>query len=241
MAFPEHRREFGNVGEDAVADEEEVRAQEDEEDRQEHLDRFLHPPEVQHHEHRERRRGRAELVGLPLQRQEGEDGVGSRRDGDGDREDVVHHERGTGHDAEFRPQELRGHHIPAAAGGEVLDEQAVGERDHRHRHHHQQGERQGQVLVAEDGPECLVGAVGRGGEAVGAQPYPGEEGHQRDVVEDGGVCWAAGLAEEEVLERAPLSARGEMRFAGHGESFHGLSQRTRSGPSGRNPLRRLRG
>ena len=53
--------------------------------------------------------------------------------------------------------------------------------------------------MAAEGEERLLRAVARGGDPVGAQPHPGEEGDQGDVVEDLRVEEVPGGAEQDPL------------------------------------------
>ena len=54
--------------------------------------------------------------------------------------------------------------------------------------------------MAAQGEERLLGAVVGGGKAVRAQPDPGKEGDQGELVEEVGVADVAGPADEDVLQ-----------------------------------------
>ena len=129
-------------------------------------------------------------------RQEAPDGLASGGDGHRDGEDVVDEQRGPGDEPGPRAQEPGRHHVPAAAEGEVLDDPRVGERDEQHRPGRRERQRRGQEVQVADGPVELVGTVRRGGEAVRAQPHPGEQRDERDVVVGPRVVDVPGGAEE---------------------------------------------
>jgi hypothetical protein len=54
--------------------------------------------------------------------------------------------------------------------------------------------------VLTERPECLFGAVGRGGKAIGAHPDPRQEGNEGDPVEDLAILKIPGPAEEKSLQ-----------------------------------------
>ena len=62
--------------------------------------------------------------------------------------------------------------------------------------------------------ERLLGAVGRRREPVRAEADPGEEGDQRDVVEDARVVQVARLTEERRLEPREPPRRGQLSAVG---------------------------
>ena len=132
-----------------------------------------------------------QLRPVPLRRQEAEQRVTRRGDRDGDGEDVVDQQRGAGDHAGTGPQQLAGDHVAAAAGGELLDDAAVGGRDQQHRDRHEGGERHGEVGVLAERLERLLGAVGGGRQPVGSQADPGEERDQRQPVEEPAVAQVA--------------------------------------------------
>ena len=180
--------------EDGVGDEEER------EDRGEDAHRLLHAAQVEDHEQHDGRPLGGDLPGRERGRQEAPDGLASRGDRHRDGEDVVDEQRGAGDEAGSRAQEPRRHHVPAAAEGEVLDDPGVGERDEQHRPGRRERQRRGEEVQVADGPVELVGAVGRGGEAVGAQPHPGEQRDERDVVVGPRVVDVPGRAEEDAAQ-----------------------------------------
>ena len=120
-----------------------------------------------------------QLGAVPGGGQEAEERVAGRRDRDGDGEDVVHQERGAGHDAGRRAQQLGRHDVAAAPAGELLDDPPVGGRDEEHRSCHEASQREGQPgMVLAQRLERLLRAVGRGREPVRAEADPGEERDQ---------------------------------------------------------------
>ncbi len=211
----EHLRHGPRVGEDAVGDQEKVGGYEHEEDGHEDFDGLLDASQVQDQQEGENQEVRRDLVRLPIDREEAEDGVHARSDGNGDGEHVIHHERRAGDHAGLRAEEPGGHEVAAAAAREVLDEEAVGEGDHPHRDGRHEGKVDGEVGVTLDGPEGLVRAIARGGEAVRPQADPGQEGHERELVEHLWVVRVFRCAEDEVpegghgsrLPREPLACK----------------------------------
>ena len=71
----------------------------------------------------------------------------------------------------------------------------------------------GEVGVLTERAERLVGAVGRGGQPVGAQADPGQERDERHLVEDAGVLHAARRTEYGAADAAQ-GAFGKL-VAGH--------------------------
>ncbi len=172
---------------------------------------------------------RPELPGLPPRRQEAEDLVAARGDGDGDRQHVVDDEGAARHDPELRAQELRRDEVAAAARREELDDLAVGERDDADRDGGENRQPDRQVGVGAEGLERFLGAVRRGGQSVGAQAHPGEKGGEGDGVEDPRIHRIPGLPDEDGLDCAGQGApfRGGADYV-----FGGPASQTRSAPRG---------
>ena len=63
-----------------------------------------------------------------------------------------------------------------------------------------QGEEDREIGVRAERLEGLLGAVGGGGQAVGAQSHPGQEGGERDAVEDPRIHRIPGLPDEDGLD-----------------------------------------
>ena len=135
-------------------------------------------------------------------REEAEDGVAAGDDGDGDRQHVVDEQGAAGEDAGLLAQGVRGDDVAAAARGEVLDDARVGVGDDEDGQGGGQGQDQGQVGVLAQDLEGLLGTVGGRGQAVGAEPDPGQDGDQGDLVEERRVLDVAGLADERPLDLA---------------------------------------
>ncbi len=141
-----------------------------------------------------------ELVGEPRRRKEAEDGVRPRRHRDRDRQHVVDDERRARDHPRSLPEELRRDDVPAAAGGERLDDLRVAPGDDEDGEHRGRRDEEGQDGVPPEGEVRLFRAVRGGGDPVRTQPHPGEEGDQGDVVEDLRVEQIAGSAQQEPLD-----------------------------------------
>ena len=174
--------------------------QEGDEDRREGDDRFLDPPQVDPDEEEKDEDDEPELVGEPRPRKEAEDGVRPRRDRDRDRQDVVDDERRARDHPRSLPEELRRDDVPAAAGGERLDDLRVAPRDDEDGEHRGRRDEESENRVPPEGEVRLLRAVRGGGDPVGSQPHPGEEGDQGDVVEDLRVEQIAGSAQQDPLD-----------------------------------------
>ncbi len=206
--------------------------QEGDEDRREGDDRFLDPPQIDPDEKEKDEDDEHELVGEPRRRKEAEDGVRPRRDRDRDRQDVVDDERRTRDHPRSLPEELRRDDVPAAAGGERLDDLRVAPRDDEDGEHGGRRDEEGQDGVPPEGEVRLFRAVRGGGDPVRPQPHPGEEGDQGDVVEDLRVEEIPGSAEQDPLD-PPVT---EIRFPSVSSSFRKGS----SGPPDGRIIQRFR-
>ena len=162
-------------------------------------DGLLDPPQVHPDERQDHRGDEPDLVRKVLVGEEAEDGVRARRDRDGDRQDIVDDERRARDHPRPLPEELRRDDVPAAAGGERLDDLRVAARDDEDRRHRHHGDEDREDGVAAESEERLLRAVARGGDPVGAQPHPGEEGDEGNVVEDLRVEQIPGGAEQDPL------------------------------------------
>ncbi len=194
------RGERPGVRREDVGDRRQVRHAEDEEDRHEERDGFLHAPEVQSNEEEQDQKLGSRLVAAEVGRKKIPDLVASGRHGDRDRQDVIDEERAPRDDAGLLPEELRGHEVPAAAARKVLDEVGVGGGDDGDGHGRHRHEDDGEGVVAAEGAEGLVGAVCGGGEPVGAEADPREERDEGEPVEDAGVSDVPTLSQEELSE-----------------------------------------
>ena len=120
-----------------------------------------------------------------------------RGDRDGDRQDVVDHQRAARDHADPRSEQMRGHHVAAASGRELLDDAAVGGGDDEDGDCRGDRQGDGQVGVLAERKECLLRTVGGRGEAVRPQAHPGQEGDERHLVEVGRVGDVPGRAEDD--------------------------------------------
>src|SRR6185503_17823595 len=102
----------------------------------------------------------------------------------------------------------------AAAVRELLDDPAVGGRDHEDRRDHREREGEREIAVRAELAEGLLGSVRRRREPIRAEADPREERDQRDAVEERRVVEAARPADEEAPEAAlRLRARRHLRSA----------------------------
>ncbi len=176
-------RESRGVGDHRVGDDEDVRQDEDAEDRHPDEDRLLHAAQVDEREPHDPGDAERELVGLRRVREEAEEGVGAAGDRDRDREDVVDQERAAGDDAGRGGEELARDQVAAAPGREERDDLRVAGADGDDRDDRGQGHEEAQVRVAEERLEGLLRAVARRREPVGAEAHPGEHGYEGEAVE----------------------------------------------------------
>ena len=130
-------------------------------------------------------------------RQEAEDRVGARRDRDGDREHVVDEQRGARDHAQLLPEELGRDDVAAAARGELLDDAAVPVADDEDGQRRREREEDGEPGVLAELAERLVRTVRARREPVGAEPDPGEERDERELVERVRILDVLRRAEEE--------------------------------------------
>ena len=162
-------------------------------------DGLLDPPQVHPDEDDDHRGDESELEVQVLGGKDAEESVRPRRDGHGDRQDVVDDQRRPRDHPRLLPEELRRDDVPAAAGRERLDDLRVAagdDQDRRHRHHRDED---GEHRVLPEGEVRLFRTVARGGDPVRAQPHPGEEGDEGDVMEDLRIEQVPGGAEQDPL------------------------------------------
>ena len=183
------------MAEDRVADQQDVRGEEDEEDRREDLHRLLHAAQVERDQKHDRRDFRGQLPVRQRLREKAEDGVAAAGDRHGDRQHVVDDQRAAGDEPHARPEELRGDDVAAAAARELLDDARVRRRQNQHRDRRRDRERQREVVVLAERAERLFGAVRGRGETVRAETDPGQERDERDLVERVRVADVAAFAE----------------------------------------------
>src|SRR6195256_4139504 len=107
------------------------------------------------------------------------------------------------HHARARTDQARGDDVPPASEGKMLDDLGVGRRDDQDGQAGREGEEDGQVLVIAEVLERLLGAVGAGRQPVRAQSHPGEEGRQRERVEEVRVLEVLGPTQQDPLEPLP--------------------------------------
>src|SRR5262249_4004647 len=242
----EHLGQGEEALDDRRHDHREVRREEEQKDRNEDLDALLDSPQVEAHEEPQDHQLRDELVAVPVLGEEAEDLVHAGRHRGRDRQDVVHDQRAAGDDAKAPAEQLRGHQISAAPAGEELDDLAVAGRDDEDRRRDHQGEDHGQVGVTPEGAEGLVRTVRGGGQAVRPEADPGEEGDERDVLEDARVRRIPRLPYQDVLESAGQSfgpTRGPVPDYGRGvprlsNAAPGYS-RARAGPEWRLSMKKV--
>ena len=219
VASLEHLRKEAEVRRNPVRDQHEVEHDEHEEDRQQERHGLRTPRRFRK---MRKMRTRTCVVELPVRDRRGkeaEDRVATGRHRDRDRQDVVDDERASGDDAESGAEQLGGDEVAAAAARKMFDDARVGEGDDEDRRRGHQGQENREVGVRPEGPEGFLGAVGRGGEAVRAEPDPGQKRDEGDVVEDPGIQRIPRLPDENGLDRigqgfGPLSRRGGIMFLG---------------------------
>ncbi len=146
-----------------------------------------------------------DLERLPAGGKEAEQGIAAGDDRDRNRQHVVDQKGGAGDDAGFLAQGMGGDDVAAAARGKVLDDPGVGRGDDKDGEGRGQGQEDGQVGVAAESLESLLGTVGRGRRAVRAQADPGQERDQGQLVEEGRVLDVPGRAEKRPCGSCPSS------------------------------------
>ena len=218
-----------NVEPDAPGDEHGVGDEEGQEDRQKELDRLLDAAEVEDGEQHQHGHFDGELPDVPVVREVAEDRFPARGHRGGGGEHVVDEQRRAADDAGARAEQLRGDGVSASAEGEVLDDLRIGGGDDEDGDAGRDGEEHRQVLVAAEVLEGFLGTIGRGAEAVGAEPDPGEEGRQRDVLEELRILDVLRPAEQCAGELLP-SRRRKLRFliwlGGRGDAARRRGRRT---------------
>src|SRR5207245_9334659 len=108
---------------------------------------------------RERQNGGAEVRRAAAAGKNAEPRGATRRDGDGDGEDVVDGQRRAAHHSCARPEQAGGDDVTAAAEGEVLDDAAVGGRDDEDRERGRCGKEDGEIRVLAQVLERVLRAV----------------------------------------------------------------------------------
>ena len=187
-----HGGKAGGVGGHRVEDGECVREDEHGEDRHPDEHRLLHSAQVDEREtdhagelERELARDEQEkLVALHPRGEQAEKGVGAARHRDRDREHVVDQERAARDDARRGREQLARHQVSAAARREERDDLRVAGADRDDRDDAGQRDEEAQVGAAAERLECLLRPVARRREPVRPEADPGEEGDQRDAVEE---------------------------------------------------------
>ena len=191
---------------------------------------FLHAAQVEHDQRDDQRAFGDQLVRLEAERQQAEQRIHAAGDRDRDGEHVVDDQRRAGGQAGVGPEQAGRDPIAAAAGRKQLDDLVVGKRDDEHRRRGGDRQVQAELGVLAERPERLLRAVAGRGDAVGAQPHPGEKRDQRDVV--------PGLLVERVERLAtqgPASVV-EERHSGRGGE---RSAESTPGPAGRRVASRV--
>ena len=185
---------------DPVDNHEDVRHQEDQEDRHQRQHRLLHASQVQDGHAGDDEDRQVQLVGGPPRRQETEDRVGAAGDGHGDGQHVVDQQGATGDHAQPGRKQLAGHEVPAAARGEQLDDLRVAGGDDENGQDGAQAHEDTEVAVVAEGQKRLGRTVARRRQPIRAQPDPREEGHQRELVEKGSVSGVSRLADDHIFQ-----------------------------------------
>jgi len=167
---------------DAIGDQQRVRGNEAEEDRQQDADRFLGAAQVHPQQYQNQRQRAAQLPGLEGQRQQRKQRVDAAGHGDGDGQHVVDRQRGPRNQAGVTSEQHGSDAVATAAGREQLDHLVVSKGDH------EDGDGRGQCKVQPEvgmGAERLEGffrPVGRGRKAIRTEAHPGEKGGQGEGV-----------------------------------------------------------
>ena len=200
MDLADHLRDAADVREDPADDQHQMRRHEQEEQGQEDRHGLLDASNVEHHEDEDRRELEGELERLIANRDEREHSLAPARDGDRNRQDVVHDQSRAGENSGGVAEELGRHGVAAAAEREQLDDLRVRVGDDEDRERRRRREQDGEVGVLAESTERLVRAVRRGREPVGAQTDPGEERPERDAVEESGVAEGEWPPEQQPLQ-----------------------------------------
>jgi hypothetical protein len=153
--------EIRGVAQHAVADECNVRGDEDQEDRRQHHHRFLDAAQVEQDEPRDHRVLGEQLDAVEARGHEGVDRVAAGRHGDRDGEHVVHHQRTARDHARRSAQQLGRDQVAASAGRKLLDDVAVGGGDEEHRADHRGDQVEREVAVRAELAKDFLGAVAR--------------------------------------------------------------------------------
>ena len=175
--------DVAQVQSNRAADDEDMRQQEDQEDRQQKCDRFLDAAHVQHDEQKDRRAldNHHRLVvretkGAEIAACQTKQRVAGRRDRGGDGQHIIDQQRAARYDADSAAKQLRGHQIAAAAAGKFFDDMAIARRDDEDRQNRGQRQEDGQIMmghaVLDEVLEGFGRAVARRRQPVGPQTRP---------------------------------------------------------------------
>ena len=183
-----------------VENHDQVRDDENQEDGHERQNGLLDSAKIQDREQQDPAHREDEPETCPCRRQETEDGVGAAGNRNRDSQHIVDQQGATGDHPDPRRKELAGDEVPAAAGREQFDDLRVARADQHDGHHGHQRHEDAQMRVVAERQVRLLRAVTGRGEAVGSQADPGEEGDQRQLVEDPGRVRVAPAAHQQSPE-----------------------------------------
>lgn len=195
------RPHLGDAHRHGPGDGGEVGRHEDQEDRHQRVHGLLGAAQVHAREQEEDEDLDRELGPQQVRRQEAEDRIRAGGDGERDGQHVVDDQCRAREHAELRGQQLGGHQVSAT--GEQFDDLAVAGRDDEHRQRRAQRHEERQCRMVTQGAEGFLRTVAGGGQAVGPQAHPGEEGQERELVKDRMVERIARIAQHEVPQARP--------------------------------------
>src|SRR5262245_4912683 len=110
------------MGENTIEDDNDMRYQKGEKDRQQHNYRLTHTTQIEHNEQSNRRRGKPEFVVVVRKRQNIEDRVRSTGNRDGDRQNIINQQGAPTHQSWVATEEFGGNKVAAPASGKLFDD-----------------------------------------------------------------------------------------------------------------------
>jgi hypothetical protein len=136
--------------------------------------------------------GEGDLVVLPLRGQKAEDGVCAAGNRKRDGEHIVDEQGAARNHAGRGRQQLACHEITAAPRGEQLDYLGVALADDEDGDDRCKADKNGQIVMALQGQECLFRAIAGGGKTVGPQTNPGKKSDEGKLVKHMRIIGIAG-------------------------------------------------
>ena len=207
MDVVHHRGQVRYMHETPAENQDDVRHHKRQKDWHEHGNRFLHTAQVHHCQENDRHKLHRQLVRLPRQRCETEDCIGTSGNRNRDGQNVVDQQRAAGNNAGRAAEQFGRDHVTTAAVREVLDDPTIRVRNDENRQRRCQREHYRQICMAAERQKCFGRSVGRGRQTVCAQPDPGEEGNQRNLVGERRVLQVARRAHQHAAGSSPQGLR----------------------------------